>query len=122
MRLLFHSSGSQDCPLIVITDLGEGDVLNLQRMVAALARGNEVCGDVDVDSAVVGDIRLRLEVTDHDIGVVGTEPNFRCCLTATTWHGIEGLLEPFTATDCGGHQWLDGSGDIALLISPSGWW
>lgn len=123
MKFIFHASGSSDCPLLVLTDLQAGDVSRLQKAIAELARGDRLAVPVDDSFGVIGDIRVRMELGDRDVGILGQPPHFACSLTASTWDQIEGLLDPFADhADGDRHQWLDDSGEVSLLISTSGMW
>jgi hypothetical protein len=53
------------------------------------------------------------------------EPSVFCCqLSPSTWHNIEGLLEPFSDGSyfAASHQYLDDHGKVQLIISGGRGW
>lgn len=122
MKLIYHASGSPDCPLLLLTDLRAGEVSRLQRAVGELARGDRSAAPLHEIVEVESDVRLVLTVADRNAGILDRPPVFECRLTATRWHQVEGLLEPFLVEAAHGYQWLEGSGEVNLLISHDGSW
>lgn len=119
VKLSFFPDGSQDAPLLMLSDLSAQDIAVLRDAAVGLANGNR-------DSAVLHDgsgseLRLTLLVGERNVGIRMTPPSFRCVLRRTKWSNVEGLVEPFSQ---GGSdfQWLDDSGEVALLLSPLGVW
>lgn len=123
MRIRFQPNGSADCPLLALTDLEPTEVGRLLAAISELAQGSRTAFSLHEVLGVAGDVRLRMELSVRDAGVVGGPREFVCRLTGLTWHQVAGLLEPFTVpAEHGAHQWLDESGAIRLLIAPSGTW
>jgi hypothetical protein len=64
-----------------------------------------------------------LQVGTRNDGVRKEQPlRFVCVLTRAGWSNVEGLLEPFSESDCFGFQWLTTDGGTQLLISANGQW
>jgi hypothetical protein len=70
-----------------------------------------------------------LRVGGRDRGVAGVNgSNFECILTDEKWRELADLVFPFaddeamSAEPGSKHQWLDETGDVSLLLSPSGTW
>ena len=125
MKIEYLSEGSLDCPLIRIFDFSTEEAKALIGVVRNL--GNAPNGTVAVHELPqvesVRNITLVFKTGEHNHGCNGAPPDFECELTQTGWSNVEGLLEPFAASPSSGrYQWLDESGDVALLISPQGGW
>jgi hypothetical protein len=90
-------------------------------LLAAQELTTGVRDEVVVAGHTMGDVQLRWRVAARDAGIRHTPPRFECALRPSTWANVEGLLEPF-ADGGSGYQWLDTSGEVALLVSPDGTW
>ncbi len=121
MKLKFYPSGSPDCPILMLTDFQAGEVSALMRSFRSLAEGRQRSVTIK-SSGSAGDVSLSMEIAEESIGVLNHAPDFVCRLTAAGWRNAEALLEPFLDETCGGYQWLDESGPVSLLISPTGTW
>ena len=119
MRLSFIPDGSADCPLLMLSCVTIEELASLQVAAGDLASGTReaVALHADADS----DAQLTLRVADRNIGIRRPPPAFECLLRRSSWSSIEGLIEPFLSGSSG-FQWLDNSGEIALLLSPKGTW
>jgi len=125
MNLTYIEKGSLNCPLIVLSDFTENEILSLKQAIRELADGGlsvfELRGLPDQESGQA--VCLMLISASKSRGVVGSSPAFTCELTPPGWDNVEGLLEPFSSGgDVPGFQWLDETGEISLLISHSGKW
>lgn len=124
MRIEYHESGSEDCPVVVVSGFTGDEVARLRRCVADLAGAQ--CDTVDLGTEVQLEgsprIDLRLRASNRDRGIQELHPPFTCSLRPTTWANIEGLLEPFVASPSIGFQWLDDTGRVKWLISGTGHW
>jgi hypothetical protein len=124
MRIEYHESGSEDCPVVVISSFTSEEVADLRRRVADLAEG--VCDTVDLSAVakLEGSARIDLELraSNRDGGIQELHPPFTCTLRPITWGNVEGLLEPFVAAPSTGFQWLDNTGRVKWLISGTGRW
>jgi hypothetical protein len=70
----------------------------------------------------IGGCSLDLQVGTRNDGVREEQPlRFECVLTRAGWSNVEGLLEPFSESDCFGLQLLTTDG-TQLLISANGQW
>ena len=103
----------------MLSDLTAGELSVLRDAASDLATGRR-------DNAVLRDdsgseLRLTLLVGERNVGVRMTPPGFKCVLRRAAWSNVEGLVEPFTHGSPG-FQWLDDSGEVALLLSPLGVW
>lgn len=125
MKIEYLAEGSLDWPLIRIFDFSTEEVRTLIDVVRHL--GSSPNGTVAVHELPqvesVRNISLVFKIGEHYRGCNGAPPDFECELTQIGWSNVEGLLEPFAASPSSGcYQWLDESGDVALLISPLGGW
>lgn len=127
MKLEYVSDGSEDCPLIRIHGFGPPDACSLRSLAVALADGST--GAVEVHGLArmepVDGCRLTLRVGPEDRGIRQLPaPNaFECVLRQRTWEQVADLIAPFCEEVAPGrYQWLDESGDIALLLSADGNW
>jgi hypothetical protein len=117
MRTRYFQDGSTDSPLIAIMDFDSAEVSELQASILAAAAGTKSAVHLG------GEVSLSLIRGDRDIGIaVEGDAKYSCVLRPLTWHGIAGLLEPFKDARQSGHQWLDETGAIRLLISRNGQW
>jgi hypothetical protein len=124
MRIEYHESGTEDCPVVVISSFTGEEVADLRRCVADLARGE--CDTVDVSAVAQLEgsprIGLTLRASNRDGGIQELHPPFTCTLRPISWGNIEGLLAPFVAAPSTGFQWLNDTGRVKWLISGTGRW
>jgi hypothetical protein len=125
MKIEFLESGSADCPLLRIFG-DEPDVCqHFRRAFEQLANGSvEEVSLTDLPGVEpLGGCSLIAKVGSRDRGVIPDEGTvFQWVLTAGGWDNVAGLLEPFCTPGNGGYQWLHQTGDIRVLISPTGDW
>ncbi len=119
MRLSFLPDGSPDCPLLMLSSLTVDDLAALRDAAGDLASGKRDAATLQGDPG--SDARLMLRVADRNVGIRRDPPAFECLLRRSSWSNIEGLIEPFLS-GASGFQWLDDSGEVALLLSPTGTW
>jgi hypothetical protein len=119
MRLSFIVAGSPDRPLLMLSDFAGHELGQLRETAGDLASGQRDEADLRGDAA--SELRLLFRMADRNIGIRRTPPRFECALSRHTWSNIEGLIEPFLRDDSG-FQWLDESGEVALLLSPRRTW
>ncbi len=130
MYLEFLPDGHIDCPLLLISpaftrktkDLSEAEelysmLLNVATDYVTLLEIHGLPFICPVDGC-----RLTAQVSDQDFGVVlleNTKNHFTWKLTRQTWKEVLDLLFFFTRPIYGthGHQWLDETSDISVLIS-----
>jgi hypothetical protein len=118
-------NGSVDCPLIRISGDGPGVCLRLKRVFERLAQGDS--GEYSLaeveDIEPVGGCRLVARAGERDRGVIRQAGNgYEWVLTPGTWDNVAGLIEPFCSPGAAGYQWLHQSGDVRVLLSPTGDW
>lgn len=118
MRLTFIDEGSADSQLLMLSDFAEHELAALQKAAGDLASGERDKADLRDASS---DLCLVLRAADRNVGIRLTPPRFECALRRVSWSTIEGLVEPFRRGSSG-FQWLDESGEVALLLSPQGTW
>jgi len=125
MRIEFLGSGSADCPLIRISGDEPEVCQHFRRAFERLAQGTAdqlSLSDLPGVQPVEG-CCLIARVAGRDRGVIHIEKNvFQWVLTQSSWDNAAGLLEPFCTPGNGGYQWLHQTGDIRVLISPTGCW
>ncbi len=125
MRLEYLPDGSDDCPLVRVFAFTPAAVARLHAAVTALAAGDlsSVEGHHLPGVEAVPGCRLTLRTGKRDRGLVPlTGPDsFDCILTRDGWDNVAYRIEP-SLSGCDGYQWLDQTGDIALLLSWDGQW
>jgi len=125
VKIEFLENGSDDCPLIRIYGYKHDVCLRIKRVFEQLAQGvtrelslSDLKGVESVDGC-----RFIAKAGKRDRGVLHDERNvFEWVLTPSTWDNVAGLIEPFCIPGKGGYQWLHQTGDIGVLISPTGCW
>jgi hypothetical protein len=125
MKLEFIADGSQDCPLVRIYDFGPEEAVSLRQFVASLCDGSRKSVQLDGETGFesIGGCRLTLQLGKRDFGLVQkAQSEFACVLTQDGWNNVAHLIEPFCASGCSGHQWLNEDGDASLLLSKTGQW
>ncbi len=127
MKLEYLPAGSQDCPLVRLYDFDTGEAVQLRDVACRFSKWS-------VDIVAVHDLpfvepvdscRLTLCVSkrNHGLSLLVAPSNLVCALSQCAWDNITGLIDPFCEAQAEhGFQWLDKSGDISLLLSPSGDW
>jgi hypothetical protein len=105
----------------VCTSLANGCVNHFELTAEPWVKSADGC-QLDL-SAASKDYGIR----PHRIGVFRrmSRTIFHCDLTPQSWSRVADIVEPFcfpmpNADSC--HQWLDETGPISLLLSPSGGW
>lgn len=122
MYIQFVPDGASDTPLLLMSSPSSGELSELTEVIKEMARGDRTQVTLHDVGNPKSRISLCLAVSDGDSGISGPGPAFRCSLRTVTWDQIQGLIEPFASDKLDGYQWLDESGSIALLLSPSGEW
>jgi len=128
MKIEYIPDGSSDCPLIILYGYEPDVTSRLRGAVLALAEGkvksvsiHEIDGFDPVDA-----LRLTAIASKRSHGVLpgDADNDFRWELTPTWWSNVEGLLSPFCTTDewRNGHQWLDETSNISVLVSAGRAW
>lgn len=124
MKLEYLSEGSADCPLIRIYDFNTSEARELHDVLIDLAKGKMiqvVLQDLPFIVSVQG-CSLTLSANETNIGIsLSSDLDFECQLTNESWMVVADLAAPFL-NDTNGYQWLDETGKISLLLSPSGRW
>jgi len=127
MKLEYLPAGSLDCPLVRLYDFDTSEAVKLRDVVCQLSNWS-------VDTIVIHDLpfvepidscRLTMRVSkrNHGVSVLLAPSTLVCALSQCYWDNVVGLIEPFCEIRAEhGYQWLDDSGDISLLLSPSGDW
>ena len=119
MKLSFISDGLPDSPLLVVSECSASELAALRETAHDLASGKRDLAALDAGPD--SDVQLVLRVAERDVGILRTPPRFECRLRRWRWSNIEGLIEPLMS-DSSGFQWLDDSGEVALLVSRGGTW
>jgi len=122
MRLSFLPDGSPDCPLLLLSHFTSEDVAVLRRVARDLANGDRRRAGIEECMGAQAEPQLQFSVDERDRGILCTPPKFECLLTRATWWQVEGLIEPCLSQSATGYQWLDQSGEVALLLSRDGTW
>ena len=127
MRLEYLPHGGADCPLVRLYDFDTSEAAQLREVAYRLSNWS-------VDTIPIHDLpfvepvdscRLTARVTkrNHGVSVLLAPSTLVCALSQCSWDNVAGLIEPFCIPGAEhGHQWLDESSDISLLLSPSGGW
>jgi len=68
--------------------------------------------------------QVRLKVSPRNRGghIVKGPAEIEWRLTLEGWDDVARLTEPFCDEPMNGHQWLDRTGPVSLLLSPDGKW
>ena len=125
MKLEYLSDGSAECPLIRLYEFNRSEAKQLRRLVKSLVNGDNerIALQNEMWVEPIGGCSLDLRVGTRNDGVREEQPlRFECVLTRAGWSTVEGLLEPFSESDCFGFQWLTTDGGTHLLISANGQW
>lgn len=129
MRMEYLPAGSPDCPLIRLYAFSADEAAWLSDLCAALASGetHTIALHEQPQIEPVAAMQLMLTRGDRDQGIQKTaDPAaFQLVLTDEGWLDVAGRIAPFThADERGGEsfQWLDETGEVSLLLSPSGRW
>lgn len=125
MRLEFLPDGSDDCPLIRLSDFDCTEVAWLFADLSALAsseRESIAVHDLPgVESISECRLFLRTGARDRGVAQLPCLKSFECELTPESWDNVAGLVEPFLKGS-GGYQWLVTLGDAKWLLSTDGHW
>lgn len=127
-KIEFIPDGSDDCPILQIsgTDFQTSrELFHAVRSMRDSMAGSFMICDVQGFEGCRSP-ELEFEIAETNIGVqwLPNKGRFRCALSYEGWTSFEDLLAPFCQRDSSstGFQWLDESGEIALLFSPNGGW
>jgi hypothetical protein len=128
MRVEYFANGSADCPLVLLYGSNPTHASTLSAALQNLANGfetriaiHELLGFVSISGC-----QLFASVAETDVGVVAITPAvvFDCSLRPRTWDDTVALIEPFCHPNAVSRhfQYLDGRGDIRLMISTDRAW
>jgi len=124
MKLEYIPEGSSDSPLIRLYEFDTSEANEFHGLLTSLANKelNQVAlKDFPFIIPVQG-CSLKLIAVEIDKGISWLNyNNFECLLTIDNWSIVADLVVPFL-DDTKGYQWLDETGEISLLLSPSGEW
>lgn len=126
MKIEFIPDGSDDCPLVRLSNFDHMEARSFVESVDLLVRRR--LSEVRLDQATyveaVGGCRLCLTVGGKDRGVVQTSTGtFEWTLTRDGWIDVCCLAKPFFYGKLVGRfQWLSEHSDISVLFSPDGNW
>ena len=123
--LEFIPEGSDDCPLVLLSDSTPEKAEKLSQALTPLVTDNNAVVDVHTLPFVspVDGCRLSAKVIDEDIGAIlieGTKNHLTWELTHQGWEWVLALLSRFTEPDCFGYQYLgpdDETGGIFVILS-----
>lgn len=125
MKVEFLREGSEDCPLVRLSEFTPDEIGAFRDACRKLHDGGIDRFDLFAQPWIrgVSDFRLWLGIATWDRGLVEqADGTFGWLLRRETWDNVEGLIEPFQRSYSGGNQWLDQSGETALLLSNDGTW
>jgi len=126
MKLEFLRDGSADCPLIRLYDFSCQEAQAMHKAFAALSTGatTEVVLQQLPGIQVLSACHVRLKVGPRNRGghIVKGPAEIEWQLTPDGWDEVARLTEPFCEEHVNGHQWLDRTGPVSLLLSPDGKW
>jgi hypothetical protein len=125
MKMQYLADGDQDCPLIRLCEFDLPEVNRLRAIFGALADGSrtEVVLHQEMPVECVDGCQLTLRVGWRDVGIADEGPQFECVLTTEGWLDAAFFTQPFCEVmNTGKYQWLNESGEVSLLLSPSGRW
>jgi hypothetical protein len=123
VKLKYLRDGSPNCPLVRSYEVDQSEARKLRHLAKSLVAG--VRQDVALHNEVWVEpiegcrVNLRQGTRDQGICQARTFP-FECVVSPDDWSSVDGLLEPYCASQNSGLQWLTHDGRIALLISRSG--
>ncbi|MFH2064213.1 MAG: hypothetical protein ABIK15_03310 [Pseudomonadota bacterium] len=124
MKLEYIPEGSTDCPLIRLYEFESSEAKEFHGLLTRLANGelNQVALHDLPFIAAIQECSLNLIADENNKGIsLINDNNFECLLTVDNWSIVADLVVPFF-DGTKGFQWLDETGEISLLLSPSGKW
>src|ERR1700739_3365859 len=126
MKLEFLADGHSNCPLIRLYDFDLADAKRLREAFRCLASGSRQDLPLHQEWWIdpLEDCALDLRRGPRDLVVVERAPSrFEGVATENSWTQMASLIEPCCQTkmreSC---IWLNRSGEISLLLTPSGGW
>jgi hypothetical protein len=124
MKIEYIDKGSEDCPLIMISDTTPEECKILQRECYRLSKRE--LKEIEIHKLkgciAVNKCQLLAKVGEQNKGIIQTGHNiFQIILEDIWWDNVAGLIEPF-CKESSGFQWLDETSKISLLLSPTGHW
>ncbi len=124
MELEYIPDGSQYCPLIILSPITQTKAEQLHKAIHNVILSSGETLDIHAlpfISPVDGCI-LSAQIAERDDGAVvikKTKNHFTWKLTRKSWEFAIALLQRFTEPDCSGHQYLDDTLGIQVIISTS---
>jgi hypothetical protein len=126
MKLEFLPDGSPNSPLIRLYGFDLVEATRLREAFRSLAMGLRQSIPLHEEWWVepVEACTLDIRLGKRDLGVVErASSKFECILTADSWTDVVSLVDPFCASEtANAPQWLNGDGEISLLLSADGQW
>lgn len=69
----------------------------------------------------VGGCELTLIVPDFGEGIADSQDIFMCALDTESWSQVAESIKPFCSSiNANKYQWLNETGDVSLILTPSG--
>ncbi|NIP37737.1 MAG: hypothetical protein GWO07_01570 [Candidatus Dadabacteria bacterium] len=125
MKLEYIADGSIDCPLIRLYEFTETEAALLLANVSELAQGTKLSISLSELSYItpVDSCELIFILGEDDQGIADSDGLFMCVLTQESWKKVAGLIEPFcSSVETKAYKCLDETGEVSLMLSPSGSW
>jgi hypothetical protein len=126
MKLEFLEQGSADAPLLRLYGFETVEAMRLREACRTCADGLRQVIPLHEEWWIerVDECSLDLRRGERDLGVVQRAPlRFECILTPEGWTDVVLRIEPFCAPgSLDAYQWLNGDGEISLLLSVNGQW
>ena len=125
MELEYIPDGSHYCPLIILSPITPTKTEQLYKAIHDVILGSGETLDIHTLPFIspVDGCRLSAQIAEQDEGAVlieKTKNHFTWKLSRKSWEFALALLQVFTAPDfSGGHQYLDDTLGINVIISTS---
>lgn len=125
MKLEYMADGSIECQLIRLYEFTESKAAELASNIEKLVQGEIISialHNLDFITPV-GGCELTLIVSDFGSGIADSEDIFMCALSAEDLSQVAQSTRPFSnSINAYKYQWLDETGEVSLVLSPSGTW
>ena len=124
MELEYIPDGSHYCPLIILSPITQTKAKQLYTAINDIILSSGKTLDIHTLPFIssVNGCRLSAQIAEQNDGAIlieKTKNHFTWKLTRKSWEFAIALLQRFTEPDCSGHQYLDNTLGVQVIISTS---